>query len=189
MAASNASEGESVVMENIILEKLADARNVCIDTAKTSSHHAAMTIHSRIKQRRLALNLSMEQLAELAGVSSWQTVQQWEREDGTAPKRTRLDAVAKALQVSQEWLLTGNESTDDKSAKPAELNQLETQLITVLRLLSSNKEDGNLTSDQMIELLTLFKEASERGRENILSLARVASQRNNASGKRVGNDG
>ncbi|MDB5853259.1 MAG: repressor [Herminiimonas sp.] len=66
-----------------------------------------MSIHKRIKQRREHLGLSMQALADLVGVSAWQTIQQWEKEGGTAPKRERLHAVAKALQTSPEALLFG----------------------------------------------------------------------------------
>ncbi|WP_439685081.1 Peptidase S24/S26A/S26B/S26C domain-containing protein [Cupriavidus oxalaticus] len=68
-----------------------------------------MTIHTRIKQRREYLQLSMEQLAHLVGVKAWQTVQQWEREDGTSPKRDRLSAVAEALRTTPQWLLFGHD--------------------------------------------------------------------------------
>lgn len=66
-----------------------------------------MSIHERIKQRRNELKLSMEELAKRVEVKSWQTIQQWEKEGGTAPKRTRLAAVAAALGTSVEWLLYG----------------------------------------------------------------------------------
>lgn len=49
----------------------------------------------------------MEQLADMAGVKSWQTVQQWEK--NTAPKRTRAASVANALGVSENYLLTGED--------------------------------------------------------------------------------
>ncbi|KIF80789.1 LexA family protein [Noviherbaspirillum autotrophicum] len=65
------------------------------------------TIHERIKTKRLELGLTMDELAKRVGVSSWQTVQQWEKEGGTAPKRSRLDAVAQALNVTVDWLLSG----------------------------------------------------------------------------------
>jgi transcriptional regulator with XRE-family HTH domain len=68
------------------------------------------TIHTRIKKRREELGLTMKALAEKVGVSAWQTVQQWEREDGTAPKRDRLKAVAEALQTTSEELLFGPKS-------------------------------------------------------------------------------
>jgi hypothetical protein len=48
----------------------------------------------------------MEALAALVGVA-WQTVQQWEKPNGTAPKRRRLAVVAKALNTSDEYLVTG----------------------------------------------------------------------------------
>lgn len=75
------------------------------------------TIHARIKERREALKLSQKALAEAVGVT-YQTVQQWETEPdpsnpkvlSTAPKRTRLANVAKALGVTEEWLMTGRDS-------------------------------------------------------------------------------
>lgn len=67
------------------------------------------TIHSRIKQRRLFLGLSMEKLAEEIGVKAWQTIQQWEKEGGTAPKRDRLEATARALQTTSKWLMFGED--------------------------------------------------------------------------------
>lgn len=80
------------------------------------------TIHSRIKQRRLFLGLSMEKLAEEIGVKAWQTIQQWEKEGGTAPKRDRLEATARALQTTTKWLMFG----EDPDWKP-EVNFLETR--------------------------------------------------------------
>jgi phage repressor protein C with HTH and peptisase S24 domain len=68
------------------------------------------TIHTRIAKRRAELGLSYEALAEQLGVS-WQTVQQWEKD--TAPKRTRLVEVAKALQTTPEFLLIGIEVPSD----------------------------------------------------------------------------
>ncbi|MYZ41396.1 helix-turn-helix domain-containing protein [Schauerella aestuarii] len=76
------------------------------------------TIHTRIKQLRESLQLSMEQLAALVGVS-WQTVQQWEN-GKTAPKRLRLEAVANALQTTSDHLLLGT-SSELKTAKTVDL--------------------------------------------------------------------
>jgi transcriptional regulator with XRE-family HTH domain len=80
------------------------------------------SIHSRIRERRKALGLSQEALAEMVGVT-YQSVQQWEREpvetddaqvQSTAPKRTRLEKVAKALKCTPEWLLTGATTSPDE---------------------------------------------------------------------------
>lgn len=90
------------------LVKLAETSYFCIEHGITCRYCSTMTIHTRIKQRRQALGLSMESLAKLVGVRSWQTVQQWEKEGGTAPKRVRLQQVADALLVTSEWLSSGN---------------------------------------------------------------------------------
>ena len=75
-----------------------------------------MSMHLRIKERRTALGLSLEGLGRLVGVS-WQTVQQWEKEDGTAPLRKRRDKLCEALGVSAEWLETGHEPPSIEPAK------------------------------------------------------------------------
>lgn len=75
---------------------------------------ARMSIHRTIKQAREARGWSMEQLAAevareegLAKPLAWQTVQQWEKEGGTAPKRKRLEVVAKIFDLSVAQLVAG----------------------------------------------------------------------------------
>lgn len=95
-------------MRLIVLEKLAYTRKICVATIKSSGHHSVMSIHQRIKDRRLALGLtSHKALADKVGVS-WQTVQLWEKEDGTAPSRKRIDKVAEVLKVTPTWLMHGD---------------------------------------------------------------------------------
>jgi len=65
-------------------------------------------IHSRIKKLRERREISMEALAKGLGVS-WQTVQQWEKPGGTAPKRTRLEKVAELLNTTTTYLITGHD--------------------------------------------------------------------------------
>lgn len=69
-----------------------------------------MSIHEQIKQRRLALGMSQGDLAakvselqQLAKPLTWQTVQQWEN-GASAPKRTRLEFVARALRTTVQAL-------------------------------------------------------------------------------------
>lgn len=87
------------------------------------------TIHGRIKRLREARKWSKAQLARevsevLGGEElTYQAVQQWEREGGTAPTRKRLAAVAKVLGVTPSELSHGPaeppkpdlSSTDDTS--------------------------------------------------------------------------
>ena len=88
------------------------ARYSCSDTRNACQHDLLMeSIHYRIKRLRAAKNMTLEELAARVGVS-YQTVQQWEREDGTAPKRARQEAVADALGVSVAYLVTGVDTTE-----------------------------------------------------------------------------
>jgi transcriptional regulator with XRE-family HTH domain len=115
-----------------------------------------MSIHRRIRERRLQLGLTSHgALAELLGVS-WQTVQHWEKEDGTAPKRGRIDQVAEALQVSTAWLLNGEgdsaPKSDDQSRHippPKVSPPTHTQWVTddedrLLTLFRTTDDDGRL---------------------------------------------
>lgn len=73
-----------------------------------------MDIHTRIRERREALNLDRYQLAALCGVA-WQTVQAWERPadhpKSFCPNRKALPLVAQHLKVDVSYLLTGISAT------------------------------------------------------------------------------
>jgi transcriptional regulator with XRE-family HTH domain len=58
-----------------------------------------VSIHRLIRERRQAMRMSEQALASAVGVTRG-AVQQWEREDGTAPKRTLRTKVAHALGIS-----------------------------------------------------------------------------------------
>lgn len=108
------------------------------------------TIHTRIKQRREALGITMKGLADLVGVSAWQTVQQWEREDGTAPKRDRLAAVADALRTTPEELLFGSEAPGHVAVEIENIDaKLSAEALRVARAfdrLKSEKEKESVLS-------------------------------------------
>lgn len=91
----------------VMLESLAFAR------PRSHEKLAPVTIHEAIRNRRTELRMSMQELADAVSASEglaknlgWQTVQQWEN-GKTAPKRTRLEHVAKALKTTPEALLRG----------------------------------------------------------------------------------
>lgn len=79
------------------------------------------SIHQRIKRLRTSKGLSQEGLAELLGVK-YQSVQEWERENGTAPSRKRQEDVAKALGVSIEELLLGTAGKNPPSVSARALD-------------------------------------------------------------------
>ena len=65
-----------------------------------------MSIHARIKEGRLRLKLTEQQFADQVGVTR-AAVQQWERENGTAPRRSKQEKVAQVLGISVAELVTG----------------------------------------------------------------------------------
>lgn len=105
-----------------------------------------MSIHVRIKTRRLELGYSQERLAQELGVTR-QTVQQWETEPdpsnprvlSTAPKRTRLADVARLLGVTEEWLATGRNPTQAPGDAP---DPIERQLLSFYRGLPTELQEA-----------------------------------------------
>lgn len=84
-----------------------------------------MSIHLRIKAEREARGWSMEQLAvriaEAEGLPkplAWQTIQQWEKEGGTAPKRKRLEAVAQVFGITVAELMGSSPSAPSAPGAP-----------------------------------------------------------------------
>jgi SOS-response transcriptional repressor LexA len=63
-----------------------------------------MSIHKTIREGRRAKGLSQQELAELCGVTR-SAVQQWEQEDGTAPKRAQQSRVASVLGLTVAQLM------------------------------------------------------------------------------------
>ena len=76
----------------------------------------------------------MKDLAAQVGVSAWQTVQQWEKEGGTAPKRDRLKIVADALKTTPEYLTYG--------AVAAEVSALGDEMLKSLSAVLTDLEKG-----------------------------------------------
>lgn len=66
-----------------------------------------MSIHALIREKRQLLGLSVQQFADAAGVSRG-AVQQWEKPDGTAPKRANQPKVAELLGISVAELVSGD---------------------------------------------------------------------------------
>lgn len=120
-----------------------------------------MSIHARIRERRLALGMTSHQaLAEKIPVS-WQTVQLWEKEDdegGTAPNRNRIGRVAEVLETTPEYLLYG-----DEDKKTAASMKVAAKLSPVI-----NKRQATMIA----ELFALFMNTDERGRDEIMDIAR-----------------
>ena len=118
-----------------------------------------MSIHSRIKQKRIECGFTSHQaLAKEVGVA-WQTVQLREKEEGTAPSRSRINQVATVLKTTPEWLLYG--ITDDRrSAVP---------------MVPREREGLTLqwVSEDEAALLSEYREKTGAGKNSLLVVARA----------------
>lgn len=105
------------------------------------------TIHERIKRLRENSGLSMEALAALLSLKSWQTIQQWEN-GKTAPKRSRVDDVARVLNTTSEYILFGDTQaqTSNEVKEPPAANESEFTNIRRFDLRASAGE-GRLVFD------------------------------------------
>lgn len=118
-------------------------------------------IHSRIKKLREQREISMEALAKGLGVS-WQTVQQWEKPGGTAPKRTRLEKVAALLNTTTMYLITGQDDSGQYRAG-GNVVKIEQQVA------------GYRHPDKTIaEVVALLEKTDDKGRAMALGAIRAA---------------
>lgn len=91
------------------------------------------TIGSRIAQKRKALGLTQEELAQQLGVSS-QAVSKWEN-DISCPDITLLPALAKALGCTTDALLSGKE--DEVRVVPHAQRKNPEELVLRIKVLSA----------------------------------------------------
>lgn len=103
----------------------------------------------------------METLAKGLGVS-WQTVQQWEKPGGTAPKRTRLEKVAALLNTTTTYLITGQDDSKQYQAG-GNVVKIEQQV------------SGYRHPDKTIaEVVALLEQTDDKGRTMALGAIRAA---------------
>lgn len=112
--------------------------------------------------------MSMKDLAEKVGVSAWQTVQQWEKDGGTAPKRSRLNAVADALKTTPTYLTSGEIGAKFQESLSALLGEIEVTLKA-----ESELRRGELSSEA-VRIGHAYQSLSSKGqRQAVISLLRA----------------
>lgn len=116
----------------------------------------------------------MEELATKCGIKSWQAVQQWEKEGGTAPKRTRLKLAAKALQVTEEYLLFGDDAQGEAETPKLDLQtNPEEQAEQIIEAIRAILRIANLPEDCLGAPDSLRSALATRGPLERYSLAEI----------------
>ena len=100
-----------------------------------------MTIGSRIKKARQAQGLSQAELADTLGITR-SACSQWESDEGTGPRRERLERLADLLGVSYEWLATGRDQVREEP--PLYLNTEQQELLQRFKSLSPRQRQALL---------------------------------------------
>jgi SOS-response transcriptional repressor LexA len=92
-----------------------------------------MSINTIIREGRLRLGLSEQQFAEAVGVTRG-AVQQWEKPNGTAPKRATQPRVAHVLGISVAELMTGSNVSSHQEVRGEVplVSEVEAGLYTVI---------------------------------------------------------
>lgn len=106
-----------------------------------------MSMGSRIRKARQAAGISQADLAEALGITR-SACSQWESDQGTGPRRERLEVLAAELGVSYEWLATGRDG-----AVPGKVGEA---------------LPSYLTADQQ-EMLALYKALKPKQRKALLA--------------------
>lgn len=117
----------------------------------------------RIYERRETLGLSMEQVALMVGLKSWQAVQQWEC-GKSSPKRVHMPALAMALETTADWINSGALLTSMVSDQDREILELIGYL---------TEEQRSILKEQLLTLKkqneTMFQSLSSIGAKLKLS--------------------
>ena len=137
--------------------------NICNDNCNTPLYFQCMTtISTRIAEARKALNLNQSELARILDVTP-QAVQSWE--SGKArPKGARLENLAKALNKSVEWLMTGKKPLFTNDASKS-INEAAEKLRTGLRAMYPTPEayESNLKNvAQYFQVSQQLKEVDQQ---------------------------
>ena len=81
-----------------------------------SKKGARMPIYQMIREGRRRLGMNEEQFAKAVGVTRG-AVQQWEKPDGTSPKRGNMPRVAEVLHLSLAELMSNGANVQTLSAR------------------------------------------------------------------------
>lgn len=115
-----------------------------------------MSIHKLIRDGRARLGMNEAEFGKLVGVSRG-AVQQWEKENGTAPNRSRQQAVADALGITVAELM----------GEPADLPAWPFKHLTLQQIQSLDKDDLQLVENFALRLVNGAQTPAGRDNERV----------------------
>ncbi|EJD6541467.1 helix-turn-helix transcriptional regulator [Providencia rettgeri] len=123
------------------------------------------TMRDRIKQARLAKDMTQAELADAVGVSP-QSVQQWET--STEPRKNRVMKIAEILGVDANWLLFGRpDSENRKDVVKIELeddSNVQGRYKVEILDIEASAGAGVMVLDDFIETITAIEYSAEEAK-------------------------
>ena len=116
-----------------------------------------LDIGTRIKERRLQLGLSAEELAPLVGLSA-ATIYRYENGDIKKVNTTKLQSFAKALKTSESYLM-GWIAERELCSDPNQSEQFSPAALAVARAYDQMSEYGKSMIDKIMENEKAYKVA------------------------------
>ena len=115
-----------------------------------------MGINKKLKDRRLELGLTLEDVGKIVGVGK-STVRKWETGDIENMRRDKIALLAKALQVSPSFIMEWDASEKPTTVSSDGLDPLDKQLMDFV---------STLTVDQKEFLLAQLQTMNRKKKEN-----------------------
>ena len=122
-----------------------------------------MELKDKIRNRRLALGLTLEEVGEMVGVGK-STVRKWETGDIANMRRDKIAKLAEALRTTPAYLM-GWEEEDGKDPAPEELVNGDPELT---ELLTRARDDPNIRM-----LFSVTKDATAEDIEKTIKIIRM----------------
>ena len=122
-----------------------------------------MELKDKIRNRRLALGLTLEEVGEMVGVGK-STVRKWETGDIANMRRDKIAKLAEALQTTPAYLM-GWEEEEEKDPAPEELVNGDPELT---ELLTRARDDPNIRM-----LFSVTKDATAEDIEKTIKIIQM----------------
>lgn len=139
-----------------------------------------MSVNARIRRARLDLGLTEQQLAGKVGVSR-AAIQNWEREGGSAPKRSNQAVVAGVLGMSIAEMMNPGDAQPQQAGEAAEVQGLSSAALDIARLFDLLPVDQITRTmaynSTTAEILRALRESAESPKSGQVATASVKTQR------------
>lgn len=129
-----------------------------------------MTIGERIKQRRIELNMSQEELAKKMGYSTRNAIYQFEKKDNM--KLSLIEKFAEALETTPSYLMGWEDATQAIAKAGEEISRQMQPLSEKLKLISRQVDVENEKFKKAVEIFEQIEVLPADKKEELIKYLR-----------------